>query len=375
MEPLNGCGSGLVLPSISGNNWKISSNNKNNNNKNNNKNKNNDIVERKTPLSTVLKFYHNQIKNLTQEELKKWNEEFEKEDSCDAITNAGFFNITSTACFGDIVTHGKVIQTSELHNVNFGIRNGSFVIGYVDSSEILGPQLENNSTNNKNNNDDNNNNWVGFDTLISGLVWLVRNNEVFVRESINPQFGEGESMQPQTAGSQFDTLLSARTAIGYDKKGRLLILQVEGETWVRGMSLYEFAQFAKDVGFVSAINLDGGGSATMTINQTLVSEPSWKCSRVRALKEYHQSLKKSTSSNKINNNKINKIQFEHTKQSENLINKWNLNEQNIFDLDVDIDLDGDGYRYCEKPVSSITCMHSLEPPILYSQDFQQTTTI
>ena len=29
------------------------------------------------------------------------------------------------------------------------------------------------------------------------------------------------------------------------------------------MNLYEFADFAVDLGFVSAVNLDGGGSATM----------------------------------------------------------------------------------------------------------------
>jgi hypothetical protein len=56
-----------------------------------------------------------------------------------------------------------------------------------------------------------------------------------------------------------------------------MILQVEGETWVRGMTLYEFADFAVELGMYSAINLDGGGSATMSQSGVLVSEPSWHC--------------------------------------------------------------------------------------------------
>ena len=34
-----------------------------------------------------------------------------------------------------------------------------------------------------------------------------------------------------------------------------MILQIEGETWVRGMDLYEFADFAAELGMYSAINL------------------------------------------------------------------------------------------------------------------------
>lgn len=311
LEPLNGCGAGFVLPSISGRDWK----------------KNGDKI-----LPSVSRFYKDKIESLRREDIEKWNINYSNEQSkhCDVVTNAGFFNISSSACFGDVVTNGKVVQTSELHNVNFGIRNGTFVIGYVESSEILGSNMTSD--------------WIGFDTLISGLVWLVRDGEVYVTESLHPQYGAGEDMTPQTAGSQFASVLSARTAIGFDDRGRLLILQVEGETWIRGMSLYEFAAFAKELGFVSAINLDGGGSATMTVNQTLVSEPSWKCSRVKALTEYHELVKSN-------------FKIDEMKRSK-LLQKWRLDEDQI----LEVDLDGDGLRYCEKPVTTVACMHPLAPP-------------
>lgn len=40
------------------------------------------------------------------------------------------------------------------------------------------------------------------------------------------------------------------------------------------MDLREFAKVLKEIGFVNAINLDGGGSATSVLNDTLVSYPS-----------------------------------------------------------------------------------------------------
>lgn len=52
------------------------------------------------------------------------------------VTNAGFFNITSTDCFGNLVSQGRVVQTSDRHSVNFGMRNGSFVIGYLTPEQI-----------------------------------------------------------------------------------------------------------------------------------------------------------------------------------------------------------------------------------------------
>lgn len=312
LEPLNGCGNGLSLPSLSGRQNFL------------------EMSHSKVPdgsdqydfdyWSSASNFYQQQIQELSSSSVKVWQEEFETElsNGCEIVTNAGFFNVTSTACFGDIVSGGHVVQTSDKHNVNFGIRDGKFVVGYVQTHEILSGA---------------NNRKPGglsdpkpFDTLISGLGWLVRGGETYVDESFHPQYGTPEDMSAQTSGSQFTTVQSARTAIGHDKDGRLLILQVEGETWVRGMSLYEFADFAREIGFVNAVNLDGGGSATITVNHTLVSEPSWKCQRVR--------------------------------DTESITHNGDIGHAGR----VDTVIAGDGFRYCEKPVSSVICIHSMPPP-------------
>lgn len=52
----------------------------------------------------------------------------------------------------------------------------------------------------------------------------------------------------QATGDQFATVKSARTALGHDVEGRLVILQVEGETWSSGVDLFEFADLLVELG-------------------------------------------------------------------------------------------------------------------------------
>lgn len=59
-----------------------------------------------------------------------------------------------------------------------------------------------------------------------------------------------------------------RTAMGYTKDNKLVILAVEGRNpgIADGASLIQLAQIMKDIGCVEALNLDGGGSSCLLIN-------------------------------------------------------------------------------------------------------------
>jgi hypothetical protein len=59
-----------------------------------------------------------------------------------------------------------------------------------------------------------------------------------------------------------------RTAIGYTKANKLIILVIEGRNTgkAEGASLKQEAQIFKDLGCVEALNLDGGGSSCMLVN-------------------------------------------------------------------------------------------------------------
>jgi exopolysaccharide biosynthesis protein len=122
--------------------------------------------------------------------------------------------MTTGDCYGNIVSDGRTVQTSlNVTNANFGIRaDGSIVVGYIPEEEVM-----------RNENP--------FKQLISGVIWLVRNGSNYVNESMTL-----ESTAHEDTGNMdtFVNVMSARTAIGHDSRGRLVMMQVEGQTGKRG---------------------------------------------------------------------------------------------------------------------------------------------
>jgi hypothetical protein len=293
LEPAARCGGGLSLPSDTSRNFSIQTAR---------------LDYSRSPS------YASVLSRMSPGDIDLWRAHHESSlesggsSGCSVVTNGGFFDIQNFNCFGNLVSGGRVVQVSNRHNVNFGIRDGSFHVGYID----LGAAAAGSESH--------------FDTLISGLGWLVRNGRSYVSESLQSAAagGDGEDMSAQSNGPAFASILSARTAIGYDSEGRLMLLQVEGESFVRGMSLYEFADFLVELGFESAINLDGGGSATVTARNELVTEPSWRCS------------------------------------SEGVLASLAVHDDDV--VPRDRLPPGAEYRVCEKPVSSVMCIHALPPP-------------
>uniref|UniRef100_A0A8B9G2F4 N-acetylglucosamine-1-phosphodiester alpha-N-acetylglucosaminidase n=1 Tax=Amazona collaria TaxID=241587 RepID=A0A8B9G2F4_9PSIT len=140
-------------------------------------------------------------------------------------------------CFGNVVSDGKLVRNSGgLQNAQFGIRkDGTMVFGYLSEEDVLDEANP-------------------FVQLVSGVVWLLRGGEVYISQS-----QLAECSDTQTTGS---------------KSSYLLVEQV---------NLWEMAEFLKQQGLINAINLDGGGSATLILNGTLASYPSehcmWRCPR------------------------------------------------------------------------------------------------
>ena len=65
-----------------------------------------------------------------------------------------------------------------------------------------------------------------------------------------------------------------RTAIGIKADGTYLFVVADGRTdESEGLSLYELADFMKELGAVTAYNLDGGGSSTMVFNGIVINNP------------------------------------------------------------------------------------------------------
>ena len=66
-----------------------------------------------------------------------------------------------------------------------------------------------------------------------------------------------------------------RTAIGVKKDGNILLMVVDGRrTASQGATLTELAKLMQDYGAYNAMNLDGGGSSEMVVNNKIVNVPS-----------------------------------------------------------------------------------------------------
>lgn len=124
-------------------------------------------------------------------------------NGCKIALNAGYFSVPNGKCLGNIVSDGHLVQSTSDQNANFGIRHdGTIVVGYVPEEDVLSG---------------------AFRQLVSGVIWLVRNGTNYVNESMTL---ECPSHQNTGKMSTFVNVLSARTAIGHDSQGRIIVANV-----------------------------------------------------------------------------------------------------------------------------------------------------
>uniref|UniRef100_A0A452ICP7 EGF-like domain-containing protein n=1 Tax=Gopherus agassizii TaxID=38772 RepID=A0A452ICP7_9SAUR len=135
---------------------------------------------------------------------------------CLVAQNGGYFDMVTGECLGNIVSNGRLVRNARgMQNAQFGIRkDGTMVFGYLSEEDVL-DQVN------------------PFVQLVSGVVWLLRDGEVYVAESKT-----AECDKTQTTGSfdKFINVISARTAVGHDRLGRLILVHMDGQTDVRGKS-------------------------------------------------------------------------------------------------------------------------------------------
>ena len=173
---------------------------------------------------------------------------------CRVASNAGFFDTKRRKCVGHVVSDGQVLLSGGGRSSSLAVgADGRLVTGYLSGEGVLAGE---------------------YAQAVSGALWLVRDGAPNLELSLREEW-----LGQQETGSKerFAGVRSARTAAGFDAGGRLLLLQMEGRTDEYGLSLWEMEALLLRLGFRSAVNLDGGGSASMTQNHALVSEPSWAC--------------------------------------------------------------------------------------------------
>jgi exopolysaccharide biosynthesis protein len=103
-------------------------------------------------------------------------------------------------------------------------------------------------------------------TAVGGGPVLLQNGEIKITNNEERKFG-GKAINNH----------EPRTAIGYTKDHKLIILVCEGRSdSAAGLTLTQLAKIFKELNCVEALNLDGGGSSCMLINGKETNIPSSK---------------------------------------------------------------------------------------------------
>ena len=220
--------------------------------------------------------------------------------ACEVVTNAGFYTPeegSAHRCLGSLVEHFQWQARSDRRLATFAVRQGrltaddadagssggsgsavveDIVVGYLNRTALDNPgtvpvapirgthSLPRPPLTH-----------ARWRTLVSGLGWLVRNGRSNVEAAM-----KAEAFDVQTTGDKyrFRTISAPRLAIGHDALGRVVLVAVDGEEYMQsGVSLDNLAQILVNLGFVNAINLDGGGSVSFFANGTVANVPADDC--------------------------------------------------------------------------------------------------
>lgn len=107
--------------------------------------------------------------------------------------------------------------------------------------------------------------WARADDIIGGAGLLLRGGRAVAQWK-----------EERLAANGFVDARHPRTLIGRDREGDTWLVVVDGRQPGRsvGMTLDELTAFARRLGLVDALNLDGGGSTTMVVRGKTVNRPS-----------------------------------------------------------------------------------------------------
>lgn len=104
--------------------------------------------------------------------------------------------------------------------------------------------------------------WKDMENIVGGSPLLLVKGELI------------EDYSSEKSPATFHTK-HARTAVGIKKSGEWVFVVVDGRLhgFFGGMTTKELARLMLHLGCVEALNLDGGGSSTMVINDKIINQP------------------------------------------------------------------------------------------------------
>ncbi|MDX9755054.1 MAG: phosphodiester glycosidase family protein [bacterium] len=178
--------------------------------------------------------------------------EFAKQSQAIALINGGFFSVHPYRANGLIMAHGKIlypILTPKAQSC-VGFNPKTLLIDWIGTEDIKDSHFVTEKPG-----------WNDCYAALSAGPILLKNGQVRINDA---------------SGTYNMTLRAPRTAIGKTRTGDALLLVVDGRQpdWSMGVTLEESAVIFQSRGAVDALNLDGGGSSVMILNQVIVNRPS-----------------------------------------------------------------------------------------------------
>jgi exopolysaccharide biosynthesis protein len=208
---------------------------------------------------------------------------FARDLNARVVVNGGYFTMNKTPAshYGLLMTDGKIIEpaTNQVirDSIEYNIARAAFGFYYEDGIDISWvvskgdsiyswpkppanrPGMPADSLIKKNAEV-----WNVHDAIGAGPA-LIMNGEIKITSDEEVFFG---TSIPRT---------HPRTAIGYTKEGDLILMVVDGrQEKSRGVTLEELAVLMQDLEVVEAMNLDGGGSSALVIDNKLINLPAGK---------------------------------------------------------------------------------------------------
>ncbi len=105
--------------------------------------------------------------------------------------------------------------------------------------------------------------YTRVEQAVSGKPWILKDGKRFI--------DSGNEGVP----ASFVNYRNPRTAVGITADGKVILVTVDGRQSIsRGVSLQSLSDIMKRLGAVNAVNLDGGGSTTMSYRGMVINSPS-----------------------------------------------------------------------------------------------------
>ncbi len=176
---------------------------------------------------------------------------FAKQSGAIAAVNGGFFSVRPNRARGLVAAHGKILYPPHhgIFRATIGFNSTQVLFDWIKPEDIKDNRFDTDKEG-----------WNDCHAAVAAGPIVVRNGTYSLSEDSSFNL---EERHP-------------RTAIGKNEANRIFLVVVDGRqpSWSAGVTLPELAEMFLAMKATDAMNLDGGGSSTMVIQDKVMNRPS-----------------------------------------------------------------------------------------------------